>query len=88
MCSSDLFSLLGYENLSVVKRIYDEYCVKKHIGAHNYKIIDEILEENNSPGIGKSTIKMLVVTTDQQEINEKLDTINNLRTEILDNISN
>ena len=53
-----------------------------------YKIIDEILEENNSPGIGKSTIKMLVVTTDQQEINEKLDTINNLRTEILDNISN
>ena len=85
---TNAFSLLGYENLSVIKRIYDEYCVKKHIGAHNYKIIDEILEENNSPGIGKSTIKMLVVTTDQQEINEKLDTINNLRTEILDNISN
>ena len=85
---TNAFSLLGYENLSVIKRIYNEYCVKKHIGAHNYKIIDEILEENNSPGIGKSTIKMLVVTTDQQEINEKLDTINNLRTEILDNISN
>ena len=85
---TNAFSLLGYENLTVIKKIYNEYCIKKQITSHNYKIIDEILEENNSPGIGKSTIKMLVVTTDQQEINEKLDTINNLRTEILDNISN
>ena len=85
---TNAFSLLGYENLTVIKKIYNEYCIKKQITSHNYKIIDEILEENNSPGIGKLTIKMLVFTTDQQEINEKLDTINNLRAEILDNISN
>ena len=85
---TNAFSLLGYENLTVIEKIYNKYCIKKQITSHNYKIIDEILEENNSPGIGKSTIKMLVFTTDQQKINEKLDTINNLRTEILDNISN
>jgi len=85
---TNAFSLLGYENVSVIKKIYNQYCIQKHFTSHNYKIIDEILEENHSPGIGKSTIKMLVFTTDQQKINEKLNAINNLRTEIIDNISN
>tara|TARA_B100000029_G_scaffold324890_1_gene317312 strand:+ start:43780 stop:44760 length:981 start_codon:yes stop_codon:yes gene_type:complete len=84
---TNAFSLLGYENLSVIRKIYEQYCKQKHITSHNYKIIDEIIEENYSPGIGKSTIKMLMITTDQQEINEKLDKINNLRLEIIDNIS-
>ena len=85
---TNAFVLLGYENTLVIGEIYKEYCDLKYLSTHNYKIISEILEEDISTSVGKSTIKMLQIPMDEQRITEKLDTLNNLLIEIRDNIAN
>ena len=85
---TNAFVLLGYENTLVIEKIYKEYCDLKYLSTHNYKIISEILEEDISTSVGKSTIKMLQITMDEQRITEKLDILNNLLIEIRDNIAN
>jgi hypothetical protein len=85
---TNAFVLLGYENTLVIKKIYKEYCNSKYLSTHNYKIISEILEEDISTSVGKSTIKMLQIPMDEQRITEKLDILNNLLIEIRDNIAN
>ena len=85
---TNAFVLLGYENTLIIKKIYKEYCNSKYLSTHNYKIISEILEEDMSTSVGKSTIKMLQMPMDEQRITEKLDILNNLLIEIRDNIAN
>ncbi len=84
---TNAFVLLGYENLLVIEKIYTEYCNDKQVSKHNYRIISEITENNISSGIGKSSIKMLSITMDQQKIIDKIDIINNLLSEIRDNMT-
>lgn len=84
---TNAFVLLGYENILLIKKIYNEYCNSKQITPHNYKIINEIINDKDNPyKVSKSTINMLSISNEEHEITLKQNILNKLTNKIKNNI--